>query len=277
MIDKFPGLNDPNKLKVLVTDAAASMKKAGSLDSNRVFESNVCIDHVMNTSLCAAEKKSKYVSELFATCKQLASRTHQSTNDWVYIKRMCAIKEINPIKITQPVSTRWNSNCMMLDSLVKMKVALQAISIDNQAREDLVKLIPTNYQFGVIKYLCKYLTELKKYSEKWSSEKNVSIAGVLSDLYAIKMYTEKLISKHSSQFPEISEFMKIFLEELQMHNSQVQRLKKFGLENKLYRIAHYLHPFYKGYILRKGTLGNGQNAFEHTEQFLIDKHPSTAR
>jgi hypothetical protein len=277
MIDKFPGVNDPNKLKVLVTDAAASMKKAGSVDSNRVYEANVCIDHVLNTSLCAAEKRCEYVSDLFETCKKLAARTHQSTNDWLYIKKKCAEKEIDPIKITQPVTTRWNSNCMMLESLEKMKVALLAIRIDDHAKEHLRDLMPDPHQFEVIKYLCRFLKKLRNFSEQWSSEKHVSIAGVLGDLYSIKLYTDQCILKLSSRFPEVTEFMTAFLEELQMHNSKVQRLRNLGLENKLYRIADYLHPFYKGFVQRRATLANGQNAFEHTEQYLIDKHPTTAR
>jgi hypothetical protein len=277
MIEQFPGVNDPTKLKVLVTDAAACMKKAGSKDSNKVYESNVCIDHVLNTSLCSAEKKSVVIEQLFGKCKSLAARTHQSTNDWIYIQRKCKDKGINAIKITQPVSTRWNSNCMMLESLVKMKPALENIAIDPSARDELAQFIPDAYEFEMIQKLWKYLRHLKKYSEKWSSEKNVSIAGLLTDLYAIKILTVKLIQKQRDQFPAIADFMKVFLEELQMHNPQVQRLKNLGLENRIYRIAHYLHPFFKGHALRKGTLCNGQNAFEHTEQYLIDKHPSTSR
>jgi len=141
----------------------------------------------------------------------------------------------------------------------------------------LAQFIPDAYEFEMVEKLWKYLRHLKKYSEKWSSEKYVSIAGLLTDLYAIKMLTGKLIQKHKDRYPVIAHFMTVFLEELQMHNPQVQRLKNLGLENRIYRIAHYLHPFYRGHALKRGTLANGQNAFEHTEHYLIDKHPSTAR
>ena len=277
MIADFPGVNDPMKLKVLVHDAAANIKKAGKQDSNKVYESIVCIDHLLNTSLCHAEARTEEVAELLKKCKALATRTHQSTNDWYTIRRMCEKVNIKPMKITQPVTTRWNSNCMMLESLVRMKPALEQILIDPNVRKELQDLIPHDFEFVIIEKLFKILRVLKEYSEKWSSEKNVSISSVLSDLGAISMFTQSRINKYKDHDGELSKFLEVFMEELQMHNSQTQRLKNLGLENKLYRIAHYLHPYYKGFAMKRKNLENGQNAFEFTERELIEKHPSTAR
>jgi hypothetical protein len=277
MIGDFPGVNDPMKLKVLVHDAAANMKKAGKQDSNKVYESMVCIDHLLNTSLGHAEARTEEVAELFKKCKALATRTHQSTNDWFTIKKFCEKVNIKPMKITQPVSTRWNSNCMMLESLVRMQPALEQIVLDQNVRKELQDLIPHDYEFVMIKKLFKYLNVIRGYSEKWSSQKEVSIACVLSDLYTISEFTKDRIRSYKNHDGQISDFLEAFLEELQMHNAQTQRLKNLGMENKIYRIAHYLHPYYKGCAMKRQILDNGQDAFQFTEQDLIEKHPSTAR
>jgi hypothetical protein len=282
MIQNFPEVNDPMKLKVLVHDAAANIRKAGRQDSTKVYESITCIDHLLNTSLGHAETRTELVANLLKNCKLLAARTHQSTNDWLLIKKVCKGLDIDPLKITQPVTTRWNSNCMMLESIKRMQPALEQILLEPNAKDDLKNLIPSDTEFSMINNLFKYLKMMKKYSEKWSSEKNVSIPCVLSDLFAIIKYTEdKIIRMRNIRLdnydPVVADFLSAFVEELQMHNTHTSRLRNLGQEKQLYRIAHYLHPYYKGHAMRDVILENGQNSFECTEKYMIDKHPTTAR
>jgi len=127
--------------------------------------------------------------ELINKCKSLAQRTHQSSLDWGEIKRCCEMANITATKIIQPVLTRWNSNCMMLDSILKLRPALVICQEStDDVRKELPLLFPDESEFELIKAVLPFLKECKRISERWSADKSVTIASFQQDLVSLHLF-----------------------------------------------------------------------------------------
>ena len=107
MISQFPVLQRKDLHKVAVTDAAANMKKTITV-SKEMSDHLTCADHLLNTYLTKAVEKLEGLSAIVKKCKGHAQRTHQSSLDWQDIKKSCVAINIEPVKIIQPVVTKWN-------------------------------------------------------------------------------------------------------------------------------------------------------------------------
>ena len=113
MISQFPVLQREDLYKVGVTDVAANIKKAIT-ESKEISDHLTCADHQLNTCLKKAVEKSERLNVIVKKCIGVAKRTQQSSLDWQDIKKSCMAANIEPVKIIQPVITRWNSNFMIL-------------------------------------------------------------------------------------------------------------------------------------------------------------------
>jgi len=131
--------------------------------------------------------------ELINKCKSLAQRTHQSSLDWGEIKRCCEMANITATKIIQPVLTRWNSNCMMLESILKMRPGLVICQDSDDVREELRSLFPDESEFEFIKAVLPFLKECKRNSERWSADKSVTVASFQQDLVSLNLFCKLII------------------------------------------------------------------------------------
>ncbi|XP_065647281.1 uncharacterized protein LOC136077010 [Hydra vulgaris] len=123
MIQKYQVL-DAVPEKVIVHDAAANMKHAMSIMNKIKYESLLCADHLLNTSLLHATNEVQEVKDCIDIATQLSSKVQRSTLACQLIEKECMLLCVNYVKIIAPVKTRWNSNCFMMESILKLKDVL---------------------------------------------------------------------------------------------------------------------------------------------------------
>jgi hypothetical protein len=198
----------------------------------------------MNTCLSKAVDNTPPVQELVETCKALATRTHQSTLDWNEIKMACKDEGITPNKIIQSVSTRWNSNFMMMNSILNLKVALMSIK-DNilSGNKKFKDLLPQEEQYSIIEAIKPFLEKCKVLSEKWSSDQKVTIHQLQAELFVLDTFCQKELNKKHNGHPVLQELMKNFLSEWE------SRLPVKGTEEKLYNFGSFFNPYLRGHAL----------------------------
>ena len=78
MTQKYPVLDAVPK-KVIVHDAAANNKHAVSIMNKIKYESLLCADHLLNTSLLHATNEVQEVKDCIDIATQLSSKVHRST------------------------------------------------------------------------------------------------------------------------------------------------------------------------------------------------------
>ena len=125
------------------------MKAAVSL-STLLDKQLVCVDHMLNNCLKDTLENGE-VKVIVDKCKRLAQRTHQSTKDWYEIKQECESLECNPIKLIQPVQTRWNSNAMLFKSVLRNEQGLKSVR-DNSLNANLT-ILPSRHKTYPIRIL----------------------------------------------------------------------------------------------------------------------------
>lgn len=260
MINKYPVLaNIPNK--VFVHDAASNIKSA--VRDNLKEDSLLCGDHLINTSLAHASKDVSDIKEMLKVASDLASRVHRSTLSNEVLRSECEKLNIPHIKIITPVSTRWNSNCMMLESILKMKDALVAVREGGNA--SLQDVIPSDKDFSLMEVLVPVLKSMRTLSESFSKDSEPVLHSVLVGLYRTEIY----LSKYPTKPTPCAAVIRDFCSHLSTNLNTEARFDSKGLHNKHYCLAHLLHPHYRGHLLKKF------DKFEAFVQDLIDNHPST--
>jgi len=275
MLNDFPQVKANHTTKIMVHDAAANMQNAARVHSGSVYENLVCIDHLLNTSLKHAESKTPEIKELFTKCKALSQRLHQSTSDAKRLQRVCQTLKVDSLKIIQPCVTRWNSNYMMLYSIHAMKKALQHVKFDKDTKEELAVLIPDATEFDTIEYMKDILEVFKKMSEKWSSEKKPTLQIILEDMVNLEDFVARRIARYRDyEEGQIANFLKTLWTEFD------SRIPNMGADSRIYRLAHYFNPYYKGHFLKEKVISDSTgpdetDAFVWTEKYLIAKHQST--
>ena len=69
---------------------------------------------------------------------------------------------VNYVKIIAPVKTRWNSNCFMLESILKLKDVLISLrEKDALNNNPLQNVIPSDNQFSLMASLMPVLNKMK--------------------------------------------------------------------------------------------------------------------
>nr|XP_047125861.1 uncharacterized protein LOC124807711 [Hydra vulgaris] len=170
MIQKYPVLDAVPK-KVIVHDAAANMKHAASIMNKTKYESLLCADHLLNTSLLHATNEVQEVKECIDIATQLSSKVHRSTLACQLIKKECMLLRVNYVKIIAPVKTRWNSNCFMLESILKLKDVLISLrEKDALNNNPLQNVIPSDNQFSLMASLMPVLKKMKIMSDFMSKD-----------------------------------------------------------------------------------------------------------
>jgi hypothetical protein len=213
--------------------------------------------------LSKAVEKCGEFHELIKRCKALAQRTHQSTLDWQDIQKACESVNVIPVKIIQPVVTRWNSNYMMLNSILKIKAGL-LVAADTLDKPDLQALIPNERDFSIIKKILPFLEKCKSFSDKWSSEKKVTVHDLQLDILNLHLIAKRMVTPEESY---LSDFVKTFMAEFE------QRLPMQGMGIGYYNVGSLLHPYYRGYALKK--ISNSEEGREAAIKVMVDAHQST--
>ncbi|XP_047137218.1 uncharacterized protein LOC105846379 isoform X1 [Hydra vulgaris] len=199
-------------------------------------------------------------------CKRLAQRTHQSTKDWYEIKQECESLGCNPIKLIQPVQTRWNSNAMLFKSVLRNEQGLKSVR-DNSLNANLTILIPSDEDFQVIAELHPFLAKCQEYSEIWSSDKTPTVHKIQQNLFSLITMCRRTVTQNTSGSRIAKDAMTRFIEYLET------RIPDKGTEVNDFNLASVFDPFYRGYSI---TLIKGNK--DHLDGIidqLVDNHPTT--
>jgi hypothetical protein len=162
-------------------------------------------------------------------------------------------------KIVTPAPTRWNSNAMMIKSVLKMRVALEEIRDDNS--DSLHEKIPTKEQFEQLAEIEPLLSAFKTVSEYWSCDKEPSLHLCCYMIYNLVCKIAKL--KNESSDESVVDFCNKLQENLDKY------FPKNGTEEDLFALGNLFHPFFRGVMLRRF---NGR--LQQVKSLIVENHPS---
>lgn len=118
----FQNYNIADKIVTIVTDNGSNMKKAVSEYLKKY--NHFCVAHTLNLSVQETVSGSKEFQPILVQCRSLVSHFKRSSTAMYKLRE--AQKQLNlpPLVLIQDVSTRWNSELMMLERLLEVKVPL---------------------------------------------------------------------------------------------------------------------------------------------------------
>nr|XP_047133547.1 uncharacterized protein LOC124811636 isoform X2 [Hydra vulgaris] len=233
MIQKYPVLDAVPK-KVIVHDAAANMKHAVSIMNKTKYESLLCADHLLNTSLLHATNEVQEVKECIDIATQLSSIVHRSTLACQFIEKECMLLRVNYVKIIAPVKTRWNSNCFMLESILKLKDVLISLrEKDALNNNPLQNVIPSDNQFSLMASLMPVLKKMKIMSDCMSKDTETVLHHMLTMLYK----TDNFLHDHIDM--ENREIVNAFCKKLSEHLHLTTRFNEHRRYNQHYALETF--------------------------------------
>lgn len=215
MIREYPSLEAIPK-KVIVHDAANNMK-SGVDHMEIMAESLICGDHLLNTSLLHATNAIPIIKSTIQLATDLATKLKRSTLAAKLLMDACNELGIPYVKVITPCATRWNSNCMMIGSILRLKVAL--VSIRERADGNVLQeVIPTSDQFCLLEVLHPVLKVMETFSESLSKDSKPFMQGILISLHNVlsflKCYPVRMQEKKQQKHGIMEEFCSRLTQEL---------------------------------------------------------------
>lgn len=221
MIREFPALvNVPNK--VVVHDAAANMVSAIPVMEVKAT-SLLCTDHLLNTSLQHATSKVLLLEEAIQTATALSSKVHQSTLACKALKDECAKLNLDYVKIIAPVATRWNSNHLMIESILKVRPALRSLR-EQKEMPYFRGVIPSDNQFDILESANRVLKIMKQMSDEWSRDNGPVMQMMLASFHFIDTQLTQI--SRNTTFQTTKDFCKHLAAELFCDKRIVNKGKK---------------------------------------------------
>lgn len=265
---------DPVKSpKVVVHDAAANMK-ATIPRSTLGLKSFICLDHRLQTMLKKIFKSIPGLDDLMKQATKLATKCHQSALTCEKIREEA--KSINDtyVKVVAPVATRWNSNFLMISSIMKIKKTLMSLA-ENNADLD-VPLFDAD-EFWCLEQMEQVFGRFDAASQQLSADKTCTLPNILVTLCNLTTQTETQKKKvgllpvdSTSKVPsEKSKKAIISLLTSVQHQLETE-FPDYGGHDDLISLGHVLHPFFRGALLKRCQ------RFDEAIKSIVESHPSTA-
>jgi hypothetical protein len=259
IVSNIVGLKE-DTMKVCVHDAAANM--IAGVARSKINDSFVCIDHILNTILKATIHECQLAKQAIERATELSSRCHRSTLTEQIIKKECKRVGVNYVKVMTPVKTRWNSNALMIESILRLKPALESLRDQEEVIKDLSESIPSAEEFEALELLLPLLNQVKEVSEELSKDNYPTCHVAFSLLFTLEWNIQRHNLKHPNEL--VSEFCKKFQE-----NWEKRLGLHCGSDIAILRVGHLLHPHYRGALLKK------LNLYNPTIAELVENHPTT--
>jgi hypothetical protein len=157
-------------------------------------------------------------------------------------------------KIIQPIETRWNSITMCVQSILKIRSPLLALKEENSP--ELADKIPNKKQFESLEEVAKPMMYIKEFSDMLQSESKPMMHMVTFILMQLGSMSK------SKKFETASKTTKSFVHAFQ--DNLNKRIRDFGRKVKVYNVGNFIHPSFKGVLLKKG----GSEAYEETIKYI---------
>jgi len=245
MMDQFfeaLGLDVPEITNYVVLDNASNNKVMIRLSTG--LQEYYCALHTM--ALCVKaifqlEILTIKVQVCMFKCREIAnyvSRSEKNKND---LKAACKEVDIGFILPKKPIETRWNSAEANVASVLRLMPALQHLATQDASLE-WADRVPNAAEVKVLQSLIEILSQIKIASKRWEGEKDPTIHAIIPELYNIKDILEK---KANARERYVSTFAK------QLKKLILERFPKWGTDNLLTSMGHYLDPEFQGLILKQ--------------------------
>jgi hypothetical protein len=257
-LENVEGLH-PDCYKVVVHDAAANMKKASSMST--CDETLLCADHGLNLVLEKAEKESEQLFEIISKFDTLASTTHRSSIFLQDLKMACEKKSVNFIRIVTSAPTRWNSRAMMLNSILRLRPALEYLRMSDKSKFS--NLIPASEDFDTIEEISSLLDSFRTVSEVLSGDKTSTIQNTIVNLFNLRAKCHNLSRLTSNQ--DIRAYAESLIKHLQHY------FPDCGTSSTLYNKGCFFHPYFRGLLIKKVS----EERYKEFVRNLIESHEST--
>jgi len=157
---------------------------------------------------------------------------------------------------------------MTLESLMRLKRVL--VNIREKKVGDLWALIPFDNEFSIYEAILPVLKVVKNHSELVSAEKTPTMQLALPAIFYIKEAIAKGHTNMTAMDINREVQLAVGLAFQGLSQELDKRFPENGTNNYLMSVAHLLHPYYKGSILRMNK------CFTETLNKLTDQHPSTS-
>ena len=179
------------------------------------------------------------IKNLINKCTELAAFLRKSKDRRKTLENACKETNVKYCLVVKPNSTRWNSQHDCLQSVIRLKPALQFIwNHDLNGEWSDVLLLPVDYQ--IAESIVNILKQFKIATKKLEGDKVVTSTEVLPQLFDLK---EMLQQTQDSTVLYVRQFGMSLL------NSLERRFPQGGTTNSLVCIAHYLDPRWHGLVL----------------------------
>ena len=197
------------KILAYVTDNAKNMVKAiGLLETNHIR----CAAHSLQLGITKAMKL-KEIEELLTKCRKIVGHFKHSSLAKSKLKHAQVHYELPNLKLVQDVPTRWNSTYYMIDMLIKNKLAINSVLIEN-AKTDI--LLISNQEEILMIRLINLLVDFQKATTFLGGE-NYCSASVVKVIYR---KLAKSLAFNPEQNIIISKLKKTILSDLQLRQKE---------------------------------------------------------
>ena len=253
MIEDIPSIHGRQTTKIVVTDGAMNktMKEASKVNVNIN-----CMAHIINNTLKDAFEIHE-VLDLVKRVKDLCAATRKSLKKTNLIREKCNELEIDFVKLVQPVETRWNSMFYSMESIVRIRRALKELLDEGRFDETFMAKIPTERMFDSMGEMLKPLKIIQDALLKVQADNQPTLQHALPCIL-------NLGALHMSRACQTaSKTTRIFLEAFG-YNLKL-RLRQLGREQRQYCMANFLHPFFKGKLLKTDE---GNEVYDQTIDYI---------
>ena len=189
------------------------------------------------------------------------------------------------VSIPPPAVTRWNTICLTLEVVVRLKRLLKHVKEMRTNRDEIVEQlqmkIPSDLQIEFYELILPILQKFMEVSKAVSQEKVPTIHLVVTAIGNLTGRIRKVITTLTAkidtfddQNPDLDVETKVMWKAVRtaMQLAETDIRKRFpqnGTTNHYFALAHVLDPVYRGIVLeRQGTLTGFW-------QKLVDDHPTT--
>jgi len=145
----------------------------------------------------------------------------------------------------------------MINSVIRLREVLEELR-DNKC--EFADVIPSENQFILLAEIQPVLDSFRKVSEAFSSDKHPTIHLACSQLVNLQMKLNSIL--HSDIQSATKDFVHMLIGELR------RRFPNSGTKNHFHAMGNFLHPFFKGALVKKyGDL-------EGLKAKIVNQHPS---
>ncbi|XP_065672124.1 uncharacterized protein LOC136089951 [Hydra vulgaris] len=221
-----------------VTNVLKAMRlgKASQLPS--INDNLWCADHQIHLIVTDALKAVPAWKELSSKLSKLVGHFNHSPKNSSILRKIALDFKQSRTKLVQNVSTRWNSDLKMLQTIIDLEGCIAKMAETSTFSEG---FLPSLDEILIMKGVLNCLEPLEKMSRALSSDKEPTMNLVFMQLVNVRR--KSVFFGNHSTLTCVSEYSEKLVEGLDA------RFPNSGIETPEYAMCHFLDPRYKGSVI----------------------------